>query len=54
MMEEFRVLERKLIILSTKVSFKMIFITAMEDIFILMEITILETGKMERDRDGED
>jgi hypothetical protein len=48
MMEEFRVLERKLIILSTKVSFKMIFITAMEDIFILMEITVNSYDEFEK------
>jgi|LakMenEpi03Aug12_release.lakeMendotaPanAssembly.Ray.scaffolds.fasta_scaffold3181431_1 hypothetical protein len=31
----------------------MIFIMVMEDIFIQMETIILETGKMEKDQDGE-
>jgi hypothetical protein len=36
-----------------KVSLKMIFTMAMEDLFIQMEIIILETGLMAKDQDME-
>jgi hypothetical protein len=52
-MEEFKVLEKRSIILYMKVNSKMIFIMAMVDIFILMEIIILVIGWMEKDLDGE-
>jgi len=51
-MEEFKELEKKLIILSMKVNLKMISIMDMEDISMLMVVIILEIGLMERDRDG--
>ena len=51
-MEEFKELEKKLIILFMKVNLKMISIMDMEDISMLMVVIILEIGLMERDRDG--